>query len=185
MEQHIFYDPQFSIHIYALVSPLKCILLLVQWKNVHFLGISTPELAFPGCLLAYSKYFFTLSMSFWFASFLSHRNIEVVPFDTLMHFPFDNICYPSRSIHQYIHTHTLSLAISLETLKPKRKIRLKEEEKNRPLLLCVCVCVSSYRVSDRKNWLYIESREIAHVRNALGRKLEFNPIKTNIKWPIP
>lgn len=47
----------------------------------------------------------------------------------------------------------------------------------------MCVELPSKRSA---NGFYIEPMNgMAHVRNALERKLEFNPIKTDMKWPIP
>lgn len=48
------------------------------------------------------------------------------------------------------------------------------------------MCVELLPSKRSENGFYVESvNAMAHVRNALERKLEFNPIKTNKKWPIP
>lgn len=48
------------------------------------------------------------------------------------------------------------------------------------------MCVELLPSKRSENGFYVESvNAMAHARNALERKLEFNPIKTNKKWPIP
>lgn len=48
------------------------------------------------------------------------------------------------------------------------------------------MCVELLPSKRSENGFYVESvNEMAHARNALERKLEFNPIETNKKWPIP
>lgn len=188
MELHVFYGPHNFLYVCAMLAEAYFVACSV--KNVHFLVISTLfSLFLLGALLR--KYFFThCQWVFGSPIILSHLNIEVVPFDTLMHFPFDNICCPSKSIYQYTHTHfrtlSLSVSISLQTFKLKRKISIERSgrKKCRLLLVSEVVCrATEYAIG---KWLYVESEgKVAHVRNALERKLEFNPIKTNMKWPIP
>lgn len=60
--------------------------------------------------------------------------------------------------------------------KLERKIRLKKKKK---IVHYNSEFVLLSRATEHVigKWFHIELREIAHVRNALGRKLEFNPIK--------